>query len=160
MKIENDSVVEFYYKLYETGQDLIEQSDDKMPMHYLHGHGNILAALESQIQGHEAGDSFTVNLAAKDAYGEYQSNMEQRVPIKHLAGQSKKWKKGMIAVVQTEQGRRQVTIVKAGKFMADVDFNHPFAGKDLTFEIDIESVREATAEEIAHGHVHAGGHCH
>jgi FKBP-type peptidyl-prolyl cis-trans isomerase SlyD len=63
----------------------------------------------------------------------------------------------MIAVVQTEKGQRQVTIVKMGKFMVTVDTNHPLAGKTLTFEITIDEVRPATEEELAHGHIHAQG---
>jgi FKBP-type peptidyl-prolyl cis-trans isomerase SlyD len=67
----------------------------------------------------------------------------------------------MIANVQTEQGARQVTVVKAGKFMVTVDTNHPFAGKTLTFDVEVLSVREATADEQAHGHAHGvGGHQH
>ena len=80
--------------------------------------------------------------------------------MKHLQG-AKKWKKGMVGVVQTEQGRKQVTVVKAGKFMVTVDSNHPFAGKALTFEVNIVDIRDATAEEINHGHAHGvGGHHH
>ncbi|MEK9766370.1 MAG: peptidylprolyl isomerase, partial [Thalassolituus sp.] len=81
-------------------------------------------------------------------------------PVKHLQG-AKVWKKGMVASVHTEQGMRQVTIVKVGRFMADVDTNHPFAGKTLQFEVDVVAVREATAEELDHGHAHGvGGHQH
>ena len=74
---------------------------------------------------------------------------------------AKRWRPGMVATVQTEQGQKQVTIVKPGKFMAEVDNNHPLAGQTLHFDIEIVDIREATAEEIAHKHVHgAGGHHH
>ena len=67
----------------------------------------------------------------------------------------------MVATVQTDQGARQVSIIKVGKFMADVDTNHPLAGKTVTFEIEVGDLREATSEEIAHGHAHGvGGHHH
>ncbi len=79
--------------------------------------------------------------------------------MKHLQG-AKKWTKGMVAHVETEQGQRQVTVIKVGKFMVDVDANHPFAGKELTFEVKIEDIREATAEEIQHGHAHGVGGLH
>ena len=74
---------------------------------------------------------------------------------------AKKWKPGMVAVVNTEQGQRQVTVVKVGMFKAEVDNNHPLAGKTLSFEIDVIDVRAASAEEIEHGHAHGvGGHHH
>ena len=85
------------------------------------------------------------------------------MPIKHLQFPApvKKILPGMPAAVETEQGRRSVVIVKAGKFNADVDFNHPLAGKTLYYEIQVVDIRDATAEEVAHGHVHGvGGHHH
>ena len=72
-----------------------------------------------------------------------------------------KWKAGMIAVVNTEKGQREVTILKVGKFMVTVDINHPMAGKTLNFELDVVDVRQATSEETQHGHAHGvGGHHH
>ena len=160
MKIENDKVVQFNYQLLDESQQTLETSDAKVPMAYLHGYNNLLAALEREMEGKQQGDSFSVTLNPEDAYGVRRDGMEQRIPAKHLLG-AKKWKKGMIATVETEQGRRQVTIAKVGKFMMTVDFNHPFADKTLTFNIDIVDVRDATNEEIAHKHAHgAGGHHH
>jgi len=160
LKIEKDKVVQFNYKLSDSNQNQLEQSDSKVPMAYLHGHGNLLKGLENALDGKEVGDSFSITLEPKDAYGEFQDNAEQRIPMKHLQG-AKNWKKGMIGVVETKQGRKQVTVVKAGKFMVTVNFNHPFAGKTLTFEVDIVDIRDATAEEVTHRHAHgAGGHHH
>ncbi|MET1255361.1 FKBP-type peptidyl-prolyl cis-trans isomerase [Aliikangiella maris] len=160
MKIEQDKVVQFNYKLSDSAQNTLEESDDKVPMAYLHGHNNLLKGLEAAMEGHEVGDKFSVILEPAEAYGEIRPDAEQRIPVKHLHG-AKNWKKGMIGVVQTEQGRRQVTVVKVGKFMVTVDFNHPFAGKTLTFDVDVIDVREATNEELAHGHAHGvGGHHH
>ena len=65
----------------------------------------------------------------------------------------------MTAMVHSNQGQHQVTLVKVGRFNADCDLNHPFAGKTLTFDLEVVSVREATSEEISHGHVHAEGGC-
>ena len=160
MKIEKDCVVQFSYKLSDCSEKVIEESEDKVPMAYLHGHDGILKGLESELEGKAVGDKLKVVLQPEDAYGEVKADAEQRIPIKHLMG-AKKWKKGMIATVQLEQGRQQVTLVKVGKFMVTVDFNHPFAGKVLTFDIEIADVRAATSEELAHGHAHgAGGHHH
>jgi len=95
---------------------------------------------------------------AKASVGPRKADAVQRVPIKHLIG-AKRWKRGMVAQVQTEQGPRHVVVAKVGLKFADVDTNHPMAGKTLTFDIDIIEVRAASPEEIAHGHVHGpGGH--
>lgn len=160
MIVEKDKVVQFKYTLKDSDDQTLEVSDEKVPMAYLHGHDNLLSGLEKEMEGKQEGDEFSVTLTPAEAYGERRPNAEQRVPVKHLQG-AKKWKKGMIAAVQTEQGRRQVTLVKVGKFMATVDFNHPFAGKTLTFDVEIVAIREASNEEIAHGHAHGiGGHQH
>jgi len=160
MQIEQNTVAQFTYNLKDDAGSELESSETGHPVAYLHGHNNMLEGLEKSLEGKSAGDSFSVTLAPADAYGERHENSEQRVPIKHLQG-AKKWKPGMVANVQTEQGQRQVTVVKAGKFMVTVDTNHPFAGKTLTFDVEVLDVREATAEELTHGHAHGvGGHHH
>ncbi len=160
MKIEKDKVVQFTYKMTDSENNTLEDSTDGMPMAYLHGHNGLLAGLEKAMQGHLAGDQFEVTLAPEEAYGLMQDNQQQKIPMKHLQG-AKKWKKGMVGVVHTEQGNKRVTVIKPGKFMVLVDFNHPFAGKTLIFAVTVANVREATGEEIAHGHAHGeGGHHH
>lgn len=153
MKIAEKSVVQFHYVLTEEDGTEIESSHDSDPIAYLHGFNNTLVGLENAMEGKEAGDKFTVTLQPEDAYGQPQEDMIQRIPVKHLQG-ADKWEVGMIAVVQTEQGQRQVTIVKMGKFMVTVDINPPLAGKVLTFDLNIVDVREATEEEITDGRVH------
>lgn len=160
MKIAEKSVAQFHYVLKAEDGTEIESSHKSDPMAYLHGFNNTLVGLEKALEGKEAGDKFSVTLQPEDAYGQPQEGMIQRVPVKHLQGGAK-WKTGMTAVVQTEQGQRQVTIIKVGKFMATVDINPPLAGKVLTFDIEIVDVREATEEEVTHGHAHGvGGHHH
>jgi FKBP-type peptidyl-prolyl cis-trans isomerase SlyD len=120
----------------------------------------MLPAIETALTDKVAGDSLELVLTPADAYGERRADAIQSVMVKHLQG-AKKWKAGMTAVVQTEQGPRQVTIVKIGMFKAEVDTNHPLAGKTLTFNFEIIDVRAASDEEIAHGHAHGvGGHHH
>jgi len=160
MAIAKDTVVQFHYTLKDADGSIIEVSHADEPMAYLHGHGNIIPGLEDEMMGKEAGDEFIAVIPAEKAYGQRDETAIQRIPVKHLQG-AKKWKKGMVAHVQTEQGQRQVTVIKVGKFMVDVDANHPFSGKELTFEVKIEDVRAATAEEVQHGHAHGiGGHQH
>jgi len=151
MKIAEKSVVQFHYVLKEEDGSEIESSYDVDPMVYLHGFNNTLVGLEKAFTDKEAGDKFTVTLQPEEAYGQRQENLTQRVSAKHLQGATK-WKPGMTAVVQTEQGQRQVTVIKAGKFMVTVDINPPLAGKVLTFDLEVVDVREATEEEIEQGH--------
>ncbi len=160
MQIKKDSVVYFHYTLNQQDGKMVESSHDSNPMTYLHGHGNILPALESEFTDKKEGDQFQVTLEPKDAYGERNEESKQRIPIKHLTTK-KNLRPGMSAKVNTEKGTRDVTIIKVGKFNVDVDTNHPLAGLTLTFDVNIETVRVAEAEELTHGHVHGvGGHHH
>ncbi len=160
MKIADKTVAHFHYTLKNDAGVELESSKGHQPLAYLHGANNTLVGLEKALTDKKAGDKFSVTLQPEEAYGEYQEGLEQRVPAKHLQGlasKNAKWKKGMTAVVHTEQGQRQVTVVKVGKFMVTVDINPPLAGKVLTFDIEVVDVREATEEEIKHGHVHNEG---
>lgn len=159
MQISNNSVVQFHYILSDANGE-IESSHKHDPILYLHGQPGLIDGLVEALEGHKAGDSFSVTLTADKAYGPRLDDAIQKVQVKRLQG-AKKWKPGMIAVIETEQGPRQVTIVKVGLSQAEVDSNHPLAGKDLTFAIEVLDVREASEEELAHGHAHgAGGHHH
>lgn len=159
MQIQENSVVQFHYTLTENGTEL-EGSRQGSPLLYLHGHNQMLPKLEEALAGKVAGDKLQLTLAPVDAYGERQDNAIQSVQVKHLQG-AKKWKPGMVAWVNTDQGERQVTVVKVGMFKAEVDTNHPLAGKTVTFDIEVLNVRAATEEELAHGHAHGeGGHHH
>ncbi len=160
MKIEKDRVVRFHYAVAEAGQASVENSKDAgEPLAILFGRGNIIPGLEKAMEGHEAGDSFKASVSAADAYGEKRDGLSQRVPKKHFGTQ--RLTPGMQVVLQTDYGPRAVTIEKVGMSVVDVDLNHPMAGKDLEFDIEIVEVREASAEELAHGHVHGdGGHQH
>lgn len=155
MQITENSVVEFHYRLSEEGRE-IESSSEQEALVILVGHSNSLPALEEAMKGRQAGDSFNITLPPEKAYGQRRDNALQRIPIKHLQG-ARRWKPGMMAWVKTDQGNRRVTVVKVGKFNADCDTNHPLAGKSLTFDVDIVDVREATASELSHGHVHGRG---
>lgn len=164
MKITDKTVAQFHYVLKNEAGEELESSHGGEPLAYLHGANNTLVGLENALAGKEAGENFSVTLQPEDAYGERQEDLIQRVPSKHLHGlpnKNAKWKAGMVAVVQTEEGQRQVTVVKTGKFMVTVDINPPLAGKILTFDIEIVDVRSATDEEVEHGHAHGvGGHQH
>jgi FKBP-type peptidyl-prolyl cis-trans isomerase SlyD len=164
MKIEKDRVVRFHYTVSESGvaeagQEAMESSREREPLAILIGHGNIIPGLEKALDGREAGERFEVDVPAADAYGERREGLTQRVPKKHFGAQ--KLQPGMQVVLNTNFGPRAVTIEKVGMSVVDVDLNHPMAGKDLHFDIEVLEVREAKPEEIEHGHVHGeGGHEH
>ena len=159
MKIEDNRVVRFHYTVSEPGQGQIESSRGVEPISVLIGHGNIIAGLESAMQGHEAGETFEVTVEPGQAYGERRDGMVQRVPRKHFKGA--KLTPGMQVMLPTGQGQRAMTVKKVGISVVDVDLNHPMAGKTLSFDVEILDVREASAEEISHKHAHGdGGHQH
>lgn len=159
MQIAKNTVVQFHYTLSDSS-GVLESSHDHQPVLYLHGQPGLIEGLVQALEGHETGDTFRAELPADKAYGPRQENATHKVQVKHLHG-AKKWKPGMIAAIQTDEGQRQVTVIKVGLSQAEVDSNHPLAGKDLIFDVEILSVREASEEELTHGHAHgAGGHQH
>lgn len=164
MQITKDCVVTFHYRLSDTEGQELESSKGGDPVAYLHGHGNIIKGLEKSLENRESGDVFTASVSPEEGYGPRNENATQRVPIKHLLGDKKslsKLRPGMVVTINTEDGQRQVVVIKAGKFNVDVDTNHPLAGKTLNFDIEVDDVRKATEEELAHGHAHGiGGHHH
>ncbi|MBQ0798628.1 MAG: peptidylprolyl isomerase [Porticoccaceae bacterium] len=160
MKIENDKVVTFYYSLKDDAGETLENLREGDPKAYLHGRRNMMPALEKEFSGREAGDTFVATLAPEQAYGMRREVDVVRVPVKHLLTKGK-LKPGMVVSINSHDGAQQATVVKVGKFNVDVDSNHPLAGKTLTFDVEIVEVRDASAEELSHGHSHgAGGHQH
>ena len=156
MNIEDKKVVSFHYTLRDEHGEQLESSREGEPMTYLHGTGSIIPGLEKALAGKVAGDTFEVNVEPAEAYGERNEDGIQRVPAKHFK-QAGRLKPGQVVVLQTRQGPRQLTVVKVGRFNVDVDTNHPMAGMSLTFDVEISDVRDATDEEVSHGHVHGPG---
>ena len=167
MQISKGTVVKFHYRIKDLDGKELESNFSEQAIAYLHGYNNMMPGIEKSLESMSKGDLLEAELEAKETYGEIQADSEQRVSVKHLhstdktADKKPKWKAGMTAVVNSEQGQREVTIVKVGKFMVTIDTNHPLAGKTLQFEFQVEDVRAATDEEIEHGHAHGdGGHHH
>ena len=161
MQIEDNRVVQFHYDLYLEQDQLLESSREGEPMAYLHGADNIIPGLEQALAGKTAGEQLDVTIEPDQGYGPHREGMQQRIPVKYLKHVKGKLKPGMQVPVQTDQGQRTVTILKVGLKTVDVDGNHPLAGKTLRFVVDVVDVREASAEEKAHGHAHGvGGHHH
>jgi FKBP-type peptidyl-prolyl cis-trans isomerase SlyD len=160
LNIESGTVVSFHYTLRDSEGVELESSRGDQASVYLHGHNNLMPALEAAFDGRTAGDVFTVELAAGEAYGQRDPGKIQRVPMKHLAFKGK-LRPGLVVQLNTSEGMRPVTVIKAGRHSADIDTNHPLAGQALAFDIEIIELRAATTEELSHGHVHGpGGHQH
>ncbi len=160
MTVTRDSIVTIHYTLRDDAGTIIDSSTSGEPLAYLHGHGNLVPGLERELAGKNAGDKLSVQLAAADGYGEYDKQLVQRVPLRSLRGISD-LKVGMRLQAQTQQGPRAVMVTHIAGDMVTLDGNHPLAGKNLSFEIEIAAVRAATQEELSHGHVHGpGGHHH
>lgn len=160
MSEQSQNVVRFHYSVAEVGQAPVENSRGGEPLAILMGAGNIIPGLEKALEGKAAGDQFQVTVPADEAYGQRNEQLVQRIPKKYLP-QNVTLRPGQSVVLNTQQGPRMVTILKMGMSVVDVDLNHPMAGKDLLFDIEVVEVRAATEEELAHGHVHGeGGHHH
>lgn len=160
MNIGPNTVAVFHYTLLNDSGEELETSRGGDPSAYLHGASNIIPGLEKAMAGHAAGDIFSATVAPEEAYGLRDPHRLQRVPVKHLLFKGK-LRPGMVVQLNTSDGRMPVSVIKAGRHTADIDTNHPLAGQSLTFDIEIVEVREATEEEVAHGHAHGpGGHHH
>jgi FKBP-type peptidyl-prolyl cis-trans isomerase SlyD len=161
MPIAQDSVVTIHYTLKNDAGEVIDSSASGEPLAYLHGHGNLVPGLERELAGKSTGDKLNVKVSAAEGYGEHDDRLVQRVPRRSLRGISNV-SVGMRLHAQTEEGARAVTVTHIAGDMVTIDGNHPLAGMDLNFEIEITDVRKATEEELSHGHVHGpdGGHHH
>jgi FKBP-type peptidyl-prolyl cis-trans isomerase SlyD len=160
VQIGPETVATFHYTLRNESGAELETSRQGDPAVYLHGANNIIRGLETAMAGRAGGDTFSVTVSPEEGYGLRNPDRVQRVPIKHLAYKGK-LRPGAVVQLSTNEGMRSVTVTKAGRHTADVDTNHPLAGQTLVFDIELVDVRTASAEEVAHGHVHgAGGHHH
>ncbi len=158
MKINNDSVVAIDYTLKNDAGEILDSSSDGCPLNYLHGRGNIISGLEAALVGKEAGDSVDVRIAPADAYGEVIDQLRQAVPRDRF-GDAETLQVGMQFQASTDRGPVSVRIVSVEEDTVTVDGNHPLAGQHLNFSVKVVEVRPASAEELAHGHVHGAGGC-
>ena len=157
--IANDHVVSFNYKLTNAEGGTLGQSQGE-PLAYLHGAGNIIPGLENTLLGKTVGEKFTVTVPAAEGYGEYNPELVQEVPAQMFQGVDN-IQAGMQFQAQTDDGVQIVTVKAVEGENVIVDANFPLAGQDLTFEVEIVEIRDATEEELQHGHAHgAGGHHH
>jgi FKBP-type peptidyl-prolyl cis-trans isomerase SlyD len=160
VEISSDRVVTIHYTLKDDRGTVLDSSAGGEPLAYIQGHGNLVSGLEKALEGKEHGSSLAVVVAPAEGYGERDEALIQRVPKRTLQG-SGDIKKGMQFQARTDDGMRLFTVTAVIGDMVTLDGNHPLADQTLHFDIEVVGVREATAEELEHGHVHgAGGHHH
>ena len=168
MQIENNKVVSITYKLSEADNkaEVIQEVDASQPLVFLFGMGQLLPKFEEYLAGKTTGDTYEFTLGHMDAYGPIEAEAVVDIPIDVFVVDGKLAEDmlvvgGMVRLRDQEGRLLQGTLLQRGLETVKVDFNHPMAGKDLHFSGTVTDVREATADEIAHGHVHGeGGHHH
>ena len=160
MQIAQNTVAAFHYTLTDDAGQVIDSSNGREPLTYMHGKGQIVPGLEKQMEGRKAGDKFNADVAPAEGYGEHQAELMQEVPREAFQG-VEDIQPGMQFQGQGPQGVVNVTVTKVEDGKVHIDGNHPLAGKTLHFAIEVADVREATKEELEHGHMHGeGGHQH
>ncbi|MFT4675507.1 MAG: FKBP-type peptidyl-prolyl cis-trans isomerase SlyD [Reinekea sp.] len=158
--IEENKVVTLQYNVQDSDGTLIDSSEANDPLVYLHGGHNIISGLESALLGKASGDEFDVVIEPLNAYGEHDEALVQVVPKSAFEG-VEQIEPGMVFTADTPNGPMQLTVTAMDGDDITIDPNHPLAGKTLHFTGSITEVRDATEEELEHGHVHgAGGHQH
>ena len=160
MNISENCVASIHYTLTDGEGKVIDTSEGQEPLAYLHGAGNIIPGLEKALLGKVVGDKFNVSIPASEAYGVRDDSMVQELPSNMFSGIDK-IEVGMEFHAETEHGLQVVTVTKVDGDNVTIDGNHPLAGVDLTFDVEVAEIRAASAEELEHGHAHgAGGHHH
>ncbi len=160
MEVGDRKVVSFEYTLKdkETGE-ILDRSAGQ-PLTFLTGVGEIIPGLESRMYGMKEGEKREIVVPAEEAYGLPDPNLIQKAPREYFEGID--LEVGLPLQAQTPEGQIiNMVVVDFDENTVTVDLNHPLAGRDLVFEVEIVNIREATPDEILHGHAHGfGGHNH
>ncbi len=160
MQITSGSVVSIDYKLTDDNKQTIDSSEGKAPLTYLHGQGQLIPGLEKALEGKTVGENIVVTVLPAEGYGERDEAKIGTIPRKNIQGVGD-LKEGMQLSSGEEGGHQSVTVTKIDGDNVTIDANHPLAGQNLNFDVTVKDIREATKEELDHGHVHGpGGHHH
>lgn len=160
LPVRRDRVVSFHYEMRTVDGEVLERNFSEAPTVVLYGRGGVIKGLEAALLDQQAGAQFTVDLPPEQAFGLRDDSQVQRISKKYFP-KGQKLAPGTVTALRNDQGVRPVTVLKVGRTVVDVDLNHPRAGLHLIMDVRVESVREATSEERAHGHAHGpGGHQH
>lgn len=160
MQIASRKVVTIDYTLTNDEGEVLDTSKGAEPLVFLHGSGNIIPGLETALEGKQEGDSLKVTVEPEHGYGERDEELVQSLPRDRFPAEEQ-IEVGMQFKAQSDQGPVVVTVVDVDDQSVTIDGNHPLAGMKLTFDVTVVDVRDATLEELTHGHVHGkGGHHH
>jgi FKBP-type peptidyl-prolyl cis-trans isomerase SlyD len=156
MQITKNTVAAIHYTLTDNSGKILDSSSGREPLYYIQGIGNLILGMEEGLEGKKKGDKLQIKVSPEKGYGVKDPAMVQQVPLKAFGGEMVT--PGM--KFQTNQGH-VVTVTAVDTESVTVDANHELAGVELNFDVEVMEVRNATAEEISHGHVHGtGGHHH
>jgi FKBP-type peptidyl-prolyl cis-trans isomerase SlyD len=159
MQISAQKVVSIHYTLTDNDGNVLDTSSNGEPLKYIQGIGALIAGMEEGLEGKAKGDKLQLKIAPEKGYGIHQPEMIQQVPMSAFGGQMVS--PGMQFEAGTEEQRFIVTVTDVNDEFATIDGNHPLAGVELNFDVEVLEVREASEEELDHGHVHGpGGHHH
>ncbi|MFD2632662.1 FKBP-type peptidyl-prolyl cis-trans isomerase [Idiomarina piscisalsi] len=156
--IAQNKVVAIHYTVKTEDGQTLDQSKEGNPLSFIHGRGMLIPGLENALESKATGDSFTAEVKPEEAYGERHDGLIQTVP-RNLFGDNEV-QPGMQFRASTDQGEQSVVIVDVKDDEVTVDGNHPLAGVNLNFDVEVVEVRDATEQELEHGHVHADGEDH
>jgi len=159
MQVQDRAVVGIHYTLKNDAGETLDSSEGGDPLHYLHGSGGIIKGLESALEGKGIGDKMDVVVEPEDGYGVHREELVQEVP-RSAFGSVQDIQVGMMFQAQTDTGMVPIRVAAVTADTVTVDGNHELAGERLHFSVSIEEVREATQQEIDHGHAHGDGHDH
>ena len=161
MSLTKNQVASVAYTLTNAEGQIIDQASKESPMTFIQGIGGMIPGFEKELEGKNIGDSFSIVLEPADAYGERNDALTQDVSREMFAGvPDEQLVTGAQFQAQTDAGVEIITIADVEGDTIKIDANHPLAGMTLYFDIEILNIREATEEELAHGHVHTKTHNH
>ncbi len=153
LMIGKNAVVSIHYTLKNDDGQVMDSSEGRDPLSYLHGANNLIPGLEKELEGKSAGQNFTASIDPAEAYGESNPELVQKISKEMFQG-VEQIEPGMAFTAQGPQGQQQVVVTAVEGDEVTVDANHPMAGKTLHFDVEVVDVRDATDEELEHGHVH------
>lgn len=154
MHISDNKVVSIHYKLTKDDGQILDSSEGKVPLTYLHGRKNIIRGLENALNGKEVGEKLSISVPPEDGYGLRDERLIQVIPRSAFQG-VESVEPGMQFQSRSDEGIQIITVIEVNGDKVTVDANHALAGETLNFEVQVTDIREATKEELEHGHVHS-----
>jgi FKBP-type peptidyl-prolyl cis-trans isomerase SlyD len=158
MQVGSQKAVTIHYVLKDDDGEVLDSSEKREPLTYLHGTGSVVPGLEKALEGKAVGDAVNVTLTPDEGYGPRDERLVRNMPVRKI--REARIEVGGRYPADTPEGPRLVLVTALRGDYATVDANHPLAGMTLHFAVEVVGVRDATAEEMAHGHVHGPGGAH